>query len=149
MAKNQSNELKQMHRQKRTIKNEIQNEKDRQKKDSFIAKYKETQETIRNQHIKEKSEMIQEKLEKIVSDRSKTSFWNLKKKITRDQTIESLAVKNQDGIRQFEPDAKKETYVSYYETLFKKKTFPHHPYHDEIKEKIQEYSQNTEFDPLI
>ena len=144
----QSNELKQMHRQKREIKNEIQNEKDKIKKDSLIAKYKETQETIRNQYIKEKSEMIQEKFEKIVSDRSKTAFWNLKKKITRDPSIESLVVKDENGIRQFDPDAQKETYASYYESLFKKKPIPYHPYHDEIKQKILEYSQNTEYDHL-
>ena len=144
----QSEEVKQMTLEKRTKKKQIQAEQDKQKKDNLIMEYKNIQESIRNQSVKERAKSIKEKLEKIIADRSRISFWNLKRKITRDPSSESLVVKDADGKRQFEPNAYKETHADYYESLFKWKPVIHHPYHEEIKQKLMTYSENYDYDDL-
>ena len=59
---------------------------------------------------------------------------------------ESLVVKDANGIRQFHPEGIKEAPAQYYESLYKKKFFQYHPYHDKIKEKMEMYKADKSYD---
>ena len=61
--------------------------------------------------IKEKTSNIEEKFGKIVSDRSRNSFWKEKRKFVQNNRQESLVIKNDRGQRQFSPESIKEEYA--------------------------------------
>ena len=141
-------EIKELQRQKKEKNKEIHQEKNKEERMKKIEECKVIQEQIRRQCIIEKAKTIEEKFTQVISDKSRRSFWDLKRQLSNDPSQDLLIVKNENGVRQFDPEGNKETYASYYEQLFKRKTFDYHPYHDEIKEKIQIYSNDTSFDNL-
>ena len=66
--------------------------------------------------------------------------------MSRNPLTESLVVKDANGIRQFHPEGIKEAPAQYYESLYKKKFFQYHPYHDKIKEKMEMYKADKSYD---
>ena len=115
-------------------------------KNSLIEKYKITQKLIAEQILTEKTAYITKRLEKIIADSSRNAFWRDVKAVSRDPLTESLVVKDANGIRQFHPEAIKEASAQYYESLYKKKFFQYHPYHDKIKEKMEMYKADKSYD---
>ena len=75
-------------------------------------------------------------------------YWDEKRKQSRDPATDFLVVKNSEGVRQFHPDAIKETTACYYENLFKKKPVTFHPYHQELELKIIQYLNDDQYDEL-
>ena len=144
----QSKTIKEMQEQKRNIKKQAQQEEKGPKKDELIEEYKSIQENIRIQIIKETTEIIEEKFEKMIADKSRKSFWDLKRKANQDPAHESLIVKNKDGIRQYTPESIQETMAQYYEDLFKNKPYEYHEFHEKIRENMIVFSENREFDDL-
>ena len=91
---------------------------------------------------------IEKKLNQIAADKSRTSFWKEKRQITRNNTLDSLTVKDKEGNRKYDPEEIKECMAGYYEDLYKFKPKRPHPYHDEVCQKIQENIQNYKYDDL-
>ena len=92
-----SHEVKELRDIKKTIKADIKTEREYDTKGDLIKKYKEVQEKITTQINKEKKEIMKQKLQKIASDKTKTSFWKEKKKMTRNPALEALTIKDQKG----------------------------------------------------
>ena len=66
------------------------------------------------------------------------------KKDTRNPMLEAIAVKNNEGVRQFNPQAVKTTMADYFENLYKSKDYPAHPYHQEVSNNIVIHNSNYE-----
>ena len=143
-----SNTIKKMRDEKKDQKKIIQHTINANERSEAIKKYKEIQENIRTHIIHEKSIKIQGKLEKILQDKSRNSFWKEKKLMTRNPALESLIIKNDQGKRIYEPSRIKEQTAKYYENLYKMKPYTTHPHHHEVKEKIQLYSTDMKYDHL-
>ena len=103
---------------------------------SHITQFKDIQERIKNQIIYEKSIKTKQKFEKMINDKSRNTFWKEKKKMSRNPVLESLIIKDEQGMRQYDPEKIKEHTAKYYENLYKKKDTTPHPYHQEVQHKI-------------
>ena len=143
-----SMETKKLREIKKEMKKDIQTEKDKEKKKLLIEKYKQVQETAKEQITKEKTDITKRKLEKIKNDKTGKLLWKEKKIVTRNPALETLTIKDDKGQRQYLPEDIKETTAKYYESLFKKKQFPHHPYHLSVQEDILSYSNNFEYENM-
>ena len=89
-----------------------------------------------------------QRLQKIASDKTKTSFWKEKKKLSRDPVLEALIIKDDKGCRQFHPDSIKHHTALYYETLYREKPFPSRQYHQEVLSSITLYENDREHEDL-
>ena len=139
-----SEEIKKLRQMKKDLKKEIKIETDKEKRDLLILDHKKIQETTREEIVREKTEQIKKKLENIINDTTGKTFWGLKRQMTRDPTLESMAVKDKHGQRQFSPEGIKEATADYYQDLYKDKKYPFHPYHSEVEEKIKKYTEDDQ-----
>ena len=130
--KKESHEIRELQERKKVIKNQLAKEKDKERRFLLVGKYKELQNETKEQVIKEQVHHTEVKFNRIANDKSGKTFWKEKKNLTRDSILEMLTVKNDEGIRQYTPEGIKETTAKYYENLYSEKSFPYHPYHDEI-----------------
>ena len=137
-----SQETKKLREIKKELRENIQKEKDKEKKQLLINNYKQIQERAKEQISKEKSEMIRQKFERIKNDKTGKSLWKEKKIITQNPALVTLSIKDDKGRRQYLPEDVKETTAKYYENLYKTKVFPYHPYHTKVQKDIMEYSNN-------
>ena len=92
--------------------------------------------------------IIERKFNEINNDRSRTKFWNEKKRMTRNDTLESLVIKDINGMRQYNPEQIMEQTALYYENLYANQPYRPHPYHDEVQRKIKENETNFDHDTL-
>ena len=143
-----SQETKKFRETKKELKKDIQKEKDQEKKQLLINNYKHIQELAKEQILKEKSEMVKRKFERIKNDKTGKSLWKEKKIITRNPALETLTIKDDKGRRQYLPNDIKETTAKYYENLFKNKEFPFHPYHRSVQEDIITYRSNFAYENM-
>ena len=130
--KKMTKERRELQEDKKTIKKLLDKEKDKDKRFHLVKRYKELQKDTHELITKEQVKETEAKLERIVNDKTGNTFWKEKKKIRRDPVLELLTVKDENGVRQYTPDDIKETTARYYENLYAKKDFPHHPYHDDV-----------------
>ena len=130
--KKESCEIRELQERKKVIKNQLAQEKDKERRFVLVGKYKELQNETKEQVIKEQVYHTELKFNRIANDKTGKTFWKEKKNLTRDSILEMLTVKNDEGIRQYTPEGIKETTAKYYENLYSKNVFPYHPYHDEI-----------------
>ena len=127
-----SEEVNNLRRSKKTLKTSIRNETDYGKRQDAVQHYKEIQDKITKKIGEERKENIKQKLEKIAADKSKSTFWKEKKKLSRDPVLQALTIKDKNGLRQFQPDAVKYHTAQYYQNLYCVKPFPPRPYHQEV-----------------
>ena len=127
-----SEEINNLRRAKKTIKISIKNEINYGKRQNAVKQYKEIQEKITEKIGEERIETIKHKLDKIAADKSKRSFWQEKKKLSRDPVLQALTIKDNNGLRQFQPEAIKYHTAQYYQNLYRAKPFPLRPYHEEV-----------------
>ena len=140
--------VKHLTHQKRQLRLTIQTEQDASVKDELIKEYKKIQEETKEQIITEKTEKIKERLEKIVNEPSRHTFWKEKKKVTRNPTAECIIIKDTNGKRQVEPSTIKENVATYYEDLYRNKGYLYHPYHDELTTKTTTYLTNYQYEDV-
>ena len=88
----------------------------------------------------------EQKLEKIASDKTKTSFWKEKKKLSRDPVLQQLTIKDKNGLRQFQPESIKHHTALYYENLYSEKPYTPMPYHREITTAIEMYQNDKQYE---
>ena len=142
----ESSNLKTLNKEKKALKKQIENERSLEEKTKQIEKYRRLQDKTRGEIHTEKAKIVQRKFENIIEDGSNNALWKEKKSLSRNPVLENAIIKDKDGIRQYNPaDIKRHT-ANYYETLYKNKFFRFHPYHQEVKEKIQSFLQINEYD---
>ena len=138
--------INELRKQKKEIRNEIRKQPSGEKRQILFQHYKATQEKIKEQLSNEKSAEVSQKFERIMADKTGHAFWREKKSLTQNPLLNSLTVKNKDGIRQYDPTAVKETMADYFENLYKAKQFPYHPHHQTVTRNIVENSSNYDFE---
>ena len=84
----------------------------------------------------------------MINDKSRNTFWKEKKKMSRNPVLESLIIKDEQGMRQYDPEKIKEHTAKYYENLYKKKDTTPHPYHQEVQHKITTYMNDGQYEEL-
>ena len=141
-----SDAIKNLQQQKKILKKQIQAEKDKIQRDVLISNYKDIQHKILNEMTQEKVEELSEKIEKITADSSKNALWGIKRHFSRDPTLECLSIKNDQGIRLYDPEGYKEQHAHYFESLYKAKQFTYHPYHTEVLTKIDQYTNDRDYE---
>ena len=144
-----SDEVKELRKSKKTLKTSIRNEGSYEKRQETLQQYKHIQEEITQKIDKERKEIMKQKLEKIVSDRSKNSFWKEKKKMSRDPVLQALTIKDDNGLRQFQPESIKHHTAQYYQNLYREKPYPARPYHHEVVKADRLYQNDREHEDLI
>ena len=89
-------------------------------------------------------EMIKtkKKFEKMMGEGT-NGFWRERRAMKKDETSEWMVMKDENGKRMFDPQKSKEIVASYYEKLYANGNPPYHPYHDEVTEKIAQWSVET------
>ena len=65
--------------------------------------------------VEEKTTKIQQRFERILADKSRTTFWKEKRAMTRNPVLESLIIKDDQGRRIYSPEGIKETNAQYFE----------------------------------
>ena len=69
--------------------------------------FKDIQEELRNAILVERTNETNAKFQKMIADKSRTTFWGHIKKINRNSANECLTVKNQQGRREYNPEGLK------------------------------------------
>ena len=144
-----SSEVGELRKTKKELKKAIRSEKDYTKRQDTLNQYKVIQEEIVTKIEKEKSAIMREKLEKIAADKTKGTFWKEKKKMLRDPVLQALTIKDEKGLRQFQPDAVKHHTALYYQNLYREKPFPIRPYHHELVKTYLLYQNDRNHEDLV
>jgi hypothetical protein len=79
---NFSGDVKEMRKLKKPLKEKISAEKNCQTKQSLIEEYKILQSRLHDMIVEEKTTKIQQRFEKILADKSRTTFWKEKRAMT-------------------------------------------------------------------
>ena len=115
-------------------------------RENMIKSFKELQEKLKQQILKERAEKISAKMTKLAQDKTRNSFWKERKKLQKEPIKDNLTVKDEEGIRQLSPPMIMETMATYYETLYKIKPTRWHQAHDNIKTDIQQYQTDLSYE---
>ena len=143
-----SSEVNALCKQKRETKRNISQQTNMDEKNRLICAYKDIQLQIREQMTNEKAELIEAKFMKIIADKSQSTFWKEKKKLTKNPVLESLIIKDENGRRLFSPEEVKEGTAKYYQDLYAKKLILCRPYHTWVENSMIAHSSNYDFDLL-
>ena len=141
-----SKTLQKLNEEKKTTKQQIKSETSPDAKKKLVEKYKNLRQKAEIEIHNEKISLVKRKFEKMITDGSNNALWKEKKSLSRNPTLENFIIKDKDGNRQYTPDNIKQHTANYYETLYKNKTHKYHPYHNETKDKMQNYLTNTDYD---
>lgn len=139
-------EVENLRKQKGPLKKQIQSQTDGIKKEELVNLYKTLQEEIRNLIIMERTEKIKQKFNRIIADKSRATFWKVKRESTKDPALESTVLKNENGVRVYSPDQIKYVTENYYRNLYKRKYIEVRPFHTDLQLRIEEYKYNREFE---
>ena len=141
-----SESVKILKEEKRAVKKEISEESDNQAKKLLKARYIDKQKQTRELIKKEREIRIKDKFEKMMSDKSRKTYWNEIKEGNKKPPSSWITIKDADGRRLTDPRDSKEWAASYYEGLFKKQDILYHPYHDIVTSSINAYEQDFSHD---
>ena len=139
-----SEEVTELRKKKKTLKRQIQGTANHDEKTSLIDFYKIVQSNITDLIVKERTSKIEKKIQLILADNSRTSFWREKRSLSRNPALESLIIKDKTGNRIYAPEQIKEVTASYYENLYRNKNLPSRPYHIQLENRLTVYSNNRE-----
>ena len=96
-----SETVKNLQKEKNNLKSKIQAEANETLRNDLKTQYKNIQKAILEEMTREKAEVISEKLEKIANSGNKNDLWALKRRITRDHSLEYLALFSYNGNKHF------------------------------------------------
>ena len=126
--------VQQMRKEKRDIRRSLKDGcTDRR---NMIKLFKELQEKLKMQILKERTEKINNKMSSLAQDNTRNSFWKERKKRKREPIKDNLTVKDEEGVRQLDPPMIMETMATYYEHLYKIKPTRWQQAHDDVKADI-------------
>ena len=143
-----SAELKLLREERRKVKKLFEKTEGETKvkmKEAYITK----QIQVRAQIEKEQKEDIEKRLQRMCHDKSHQTFWKERKKLLHQDGTTWQITKDKNGKRLYDPEQNRENIAWYYENLYKQTERPHHPYHDQIEEKLSEYESNYEYEDDI
>ena len=141
-----SDEVEKLRKQKGPLKKEIQTERNEMEKQMLIDQYKNLQDEIRKLIVEERTEKIRQKFNKIIADKTRTTFWKEKRAAARNPLMETTVIKNEDGKRVYSPQQIKNVTEKYYRDLYKKKKLEERPFHKDLEIRIKDYEKNREFE---
>ena len=142
----ESSIVKNLRMEKQKAKKAFQNEKDYNEKFKLKDIYIETQNNLRTQLKQEQNENIERKITKMC-EQGAIGFWKELKQIKRDEFSQWCCIKDGDGNRIFDSALQKEELAKYYENLYTfDEALEKHPYHDYVKQKIHDYSNDYNYD---
>ena len=130
-----SNEMKKLRRERKELKEMYQAEVDPIKRKNTIHQYISKQKEMKEQAVKEESQRIAKRFEKM-KETGKNGFWKEIKQLKKDESDKWLITKDNDGKRIFDQKLNKENIANYYENLYKKGEYEPHPYHEAVKSKM-------------
>ena len=108
-----SEEVQHMRKEKRAIRDSLK--KGYTGRENMIKLFKELQEKLNKQILKERTEKINTKMSILAQDKTRNCFWKERKKLNREPVKDNLTVKDVEGIRQLDPPMIMETMATYYE----------------------------------
>ena len=139
---NGSEEIKSLRKERRELKKAFETEKDKEKKKEKMEKYIRKQQEVRECAVSEESERVSQQFEKMKKG-GVNGFWNLRKRMKKDDSGTWLITKDEAGNRIFDPQMNKDNMADYYEGLHRKREHDAHPYHREVEEAVQSLSEDT------
>ena len=139
-----SEEIQFLRQERRKLKNEFETEQDKQRKKEKQTLYVNKQKEIRDRLLQEESEHISNVVDKLKMEKSNHNFWNLRRRLTKDDSQSWQITKGKDGKRIYDPEENKENQAMYYEDLYKKRNSKDHPYHEEVREANDYLSQQED-----
>ena len=144
-----SNEVEGLRKLKGPLKKEIQTERNENEKEKLIDQYKNLQDEIKKLIVEERTEKIRQKFNRIIADKSRTTFWKEKRAAARNPAMETTVIKNENGKRVYSPQQIKIVTEKYYRDLYKKKKLEVRPFHKDLEARIEDYENNREFENYL
>ena len=112
----------------------------------YLDTYIDKQEKVRIQACKEEEERTKKKFD-IMMTGGVNGFWKERKILNSDKTGEWMIVKDENGKRIMDPQKCKDVIASHYEKLYSKKPVPFHPWHDQVKERVENLGKEQKAGP--
>ena len=138
-----SHHMERLRKERRQLKKEFELEKIPDIKRTKMQDYIKKQHEIREKATEEESERINKRFEKMTEEKN-GGFWKERRRMNEDDSSTWLITKGEDGNRIFDPCKNKENIANFYEKLYSKEDLQHHPYHDEVKEGINQLTSDTQ-----
>ena len=110
-------------------------------KDKYIQKQKQLQMLIQ----KEREGFLQERFEKMI-DSGPNGFWRERRQIQKDDTVEWMITKNEQGERLYDPEENMNNIANYYENLYKRQRGKTNPYHGQVRAEMVEFKHDHSFE---
>ena len=146
--KRESYAVKNLRKEKRVAKHAFQNENDYTEKGKLLSHYVAKQNELRQQIRHEEEEQVERRLTRMAED-GVSGFWREVRNMNRDELSQWTCIKDNDGRCIHDPEMQKEIVAKYYEELYSfDSTLEEHPYHTYVKNKMDEYDKNKDFDNM-
>ena len=139
-----SRDVSQLRQEKRKMKKQFLLEANTETKKVLLQKYKEKQTELKEKIQQEQKQKLELRFEKMIESKNSDMFWKERKRMNRDVSLELLITKDENGKRLYDAEKNKENIARYYENLFSKQNKPHHPYHEQLKQRIGEILSDRE-----
>ena len=139
-----SDAMKALRTERKGLKDLFEKEPSPSKKRIRLAEYVEKQHEIKEEAIKEESDRIYGRFQKMEDNGKSGAFWKERKRMKNDEGSSWLVTKDIEGKRIFDPEKNKENIAHYYEDLYSKKTVKDHPFHTEVSTAVTRLGRSKE-----
>ena len=130
----------------RTKKKELWKQIQKTKCNETVQNYLDLQTKITDQILEERTAKIDRRLDNMMKDKSKNTFWKERKKANRDELSEWMVTKNDKMERIYDTEKNMENVTSHFESLFRQPAGSEHPYHEETKNMLLAFKGDTNYD---
>ena len=141
-----SDAVTQLRKDRKLLKNNFEEEKDKilknTKKEKYIMKQKEVQEKIKE----ERAIKMEGRFQKMIAEGNNQGFWKEMKKFKREESAVWMTLKDEEGKRMLDPDKIKERVARYYEGLYTEQDLTKHAYHDEVKTSMTVFEHDMSYE---
>ena len=138
-----SGDMKSLRNERRALKKEFEQETDPCKKKEKMESYIKKQHEIKELAVTEESARMNKNFKKMRQG-GVNAFWDVRKKMKKDESTTWLITKDKHGKRIYDPEMNKENIADYYENLYSKGQFEPHAYHNEVENAIITLTNNRE-----
>ena len=140
--------VKSLRKEKQQARRDFQTETNPTRKVTLKEKYISKQIQLRTQIMEEENRNQEIKFTRMTAQGS-VGFWKEMKKLNRDTLSQWSCIKKDDGTRILDFEMQKEEVAQYYEKLYSfDQDLLQHPYHETIKQKMVEFTNNRDYDDL-
>ena len=135
-----------LRKERKELKVKFEKETEDSNKIRHLKEYIKKQEEIRLLATKEEEERTAKKFEKMMQG-GVNGFWKERKILKSDQTGEWMIVKDESGKRIMDPEKCKDIVATHYERLYSIKPVPFHPWHAQVKERVEKLGKERTSGP--